>query len=102
MNIEESARKFAENLFVNGLGSKATRLVLDRDGTDLGGWSEKVVADLALDFGRKHAAEAIAEFIRRVKVKMDESYFSADWRLALEDVQQEMASVQQSDAGSER
>lgn len=43
------ARRIAKELFTNGVGVKATRLVLIRDVEagirDLGGWAEKPLAD---------------------------------------------------------
>jgi len=43
---EALAKRIAEELFVNGFGDKAYRLVLtSRDGRDLGGWGEGPLTD---------------------------------------------------------
>lgn len=57
------ARQIARDLFTNGMGQVAGRLVLTIDGPpkqDLGGWGEHSVADrieLALMRGRYHPAK---------------------------------------------
>ena len=49
MNKTQVAESIARELFVNGLGERANRLVLTADGPpkrDLGGWNEKAVASI--------------------------------------------------------
>lgn len=47
MNTEETARKIADQLFVNGNGDRAKRLVLELEsGRDGGGWGEQPVIDI--------------------------------------------------------
>lgn len=44
--LQELADKAAKDLFTNGNGDKADRLVLtSKNGRDLGGWCETVVSD---------------------------------------------------------
>jgi hypothetical protein len=54
--ILDLARKIALDLFVNGQGEHADRLVLTIGGPpkrDLGGWGERVVVDMIADHLRK-------------------------------------------------
>jgi len=45
-DLKQRAERCAEALFVNGAGDRAHRLVLTAlDGRDLGGWSERAMAD---------------------------------------------------------
>lgn len=58
--IRDTARRIARDLFTNGLGQHADRLVLTVDGPaprDLGGLAERVVSD-------QIAAAFLAEFTR--------------------------------------
>jgi len=50
---EEDVKKAVEELFTNGMGAKAERIVLiAQDGRDLGGWGKKPLIDqLCRSFG---------------------------------------------------
>lgn len=50
------AERIVKELFINGQGSKADRLVLTTsDGRDLGGWCERAVVDVIVN-GLKEAS----------------------------------------------
>lgn len=52
--IRELAAQIARDLFTNGGGERATRLVLMENVRDLGGWGESVVADRIADALESH------------------------------------------------
>ena len=59
MNIDKIAQEIADDLFTNGFGEKASRLVLElADGRDGGGWGKKPAIDRIKDILKKHIKEA--------------------------------------------
>ena len=62
MTLEELATRLVRDLFINGAGQQADRLVMMRDGEkgDLGGWSEKgAIWQLTRTLGRELLVDEI-------------------------------------------
>lgn len=79
MKPRERAEAVVAELFVNGVGQEAERLVLtSKDGKDLGGWFTKSVADrigkaiiVAIEEEREACARVVEEEYRRSLLRND-------------------------------
>lgn len=80
--LEEIADSTLENLFTNGMGDKAQRLVLLVDGRDYGGWGRPAVRERLVAALREAVAPKDAE-IARLRECL-EGVMSGDERVAQE------------------